>query len=147
MESPQNRELPRKVEEEGGYMEPKVILSPREDLDQKKVSPVENLDGSGSKPFLLNLHEAMEALNMLSLASVTIGDYLVITNKKEDVTIAGEPYIALQLWLNVRSGRVISRIWGRTVTSSSITSVAQGGNSMKKLKSQLSFQLTLQLIF
>ena len=66
-----------------------------------------------------NLHEAMGALNMLSLASVTIGDYVVVTNSREDVTIAGEPYLALQLWLNVRSGRVISRIWGQGGASQS----------------------------
>lgn len=118
-------ELPRKVEEDEEYMEPEVILTPQEEPDQKNiknVTPVENLDGS--KP-LLDFHEAMGALNMLSLASVTIGDYLVITNNREDVTIAGEPYLALQLWLNVRSGKVISRIWGQTVAASNILNVAQ----------------------
>ena len=107
-------DLPGKVEgEEAGYMEPEVILTPAESSDQKKI------EGSdGSKP-LLNLHEAMGALNMLSLASVTIGDYVVVTNSREDVTIAGEPYLALQLWLNVRSGRVISRIWGQGGASQS----------------------------
>ena len=107
-------DLPRKVEgEEEGYMEPEVILTPAEGSDQKKI------EGSdGSKP-LLNLHEAMGALNMLSLASVTIGEYVVVTNSREDVTIAGEPYLALQLWLNVRSGRVISRIWGQERASQS----------------------------
>ena len=114
MESTPDKEpidLPRKVEGEGeGYMEPEVILTPAESSDQK--------NSDGSKP-LLNLHEAMGALNMLSLASVTIGDYVVVTNSREDVTIAGEPYLALQLWLNVRSGRVISRIWGQGGASQS----------------------------
>ena len=117
MESTSDKEhmdLPRKVEgEEEGYMEPEVILTPAEGSDQKKIEGSE-----GSKP-LLNLHEAMGALNMLSLASVTIGDYVVVTNSREDVTIAGEPYLALQLWLNVRSGRVISRIWGQGGASQS----------------------------
>ena len=117
MESTPDKEpidLPRKVEgEEAGYMEPEVILTPAESSDQKKIEGSE-----GSKP-LLNLHEAMGALNMLSLASVTIGDYVVVTNSREDVTIAGEPYLALQLWLNVRSGRVISRIWGQGGASQS----------------------------
>ena len=120
MESTPDKEhmdLPRKVEgEEAGYMEPEVILTPAESSDQKNLTRIEGSDGS--KP-LLNLQEAMGALNMLSLASVTIGDYVVVTNSREDVTIAGEPYLALQLWLNVRSGRVISRIWGQGGASQS----------------------------
>ena len=114
MESAADKEhmdLPRKVEgEEDGYMEPEVILTPAEGSEQKNLTRIEGSEGS---KLLLNLHEAMGALNMLSLASVTIGDYVVVTNSREDVTIAGEPYLALQLWLNVRSGRVISRIWGQ----------------------------------
>ena len=124
MESKQNNdpmELPRKVEEEE-YMEPEVILTPQEEPDQKNIEGIQ--DGQGSKP-LFNFHDAMSALNMLSLTSVTIGDYLVITNNREDVTICGEPYLALQLWLNVRSGKVISRVWGQTVACSNIVNVSQ----------------------
>ena len=73
----------------------------------------------------LQWSEVIRALTHLSLAWVTIGDYIVVMNNKIDATIGGEPYLALQLWLNVKSGRLIKRIWDQTVATGKVVSVAQ----------------------
>ena len=44
-------------------------------------------------------------------------------NNKQDMIIGGEPYLALQLWLNIKSGKIISRIWDQTVSLGKIASV------------------------
>ena len=67
--------------------------------------------------------DVMLALEALCLTSVKLGDYLVIMNAIEDTTIGGEPYIALQLWLNMMSGKVISRIWGQTVSCTTVINI------------------------
>ena len=53
--------------------------------------------------------EVLCALKALSLNSVTLGDHIVIMSGEADVTICGEPYLALQLWLNLRSGDYMGR--------------------------------------
>ena len=63
----------------------------------------------------LKLEEAVSVLQNLSLKWLTIGDYVVVMNSQVDATIGGEPYLALQLWFNVKSGKVIRRIWDQTV--------------------------------
>ena len=63
----------------------------------------------GSQP-QFNLDDAIGALKVLSLNSVTFGDYLVVLNDHEDAMICGEPYLALQLWLNLKSGNEFE-IW------------------------------------
>ena len=72
-----------------------------------------------------DLSEAMSVLQALALTSVTLGDYLVVMNNQEDATISGEPYLALQLWLNMKSGRVINRIWSQTVAYANIANIDQ----------------------
>ena len=72
-----------------------------------------------------SLGEVMCVLRGLSLTSVKLGDYLVVMNTTEDATICGEPYIALQLWLNITSGKVISRIWGQTVACATVVNIEQ----------------------
>ena len=44
---------------------------------------------------------------------VTLGDYVVILRSDFDLTLAGEPYIAVMLLLDRRSGRFLARIWNR----------------------------------
>ena len=70
-----------------------------------------------------SLGDVMRVLEALFLTSVKLGDYLVVMNATEDAIIVGEPYIALQLWLNMISGKVISRIWGRTVACATVTNI------------------------
>ena len=69
--------------------------------------------------------EIESALTDLCLKWMTIGDYLVVVNDKCDVTIGGEPYLALQLWFNVKTGKIINRIWGQTVSSGKVARVSQ----------------------
>ena len=73
----------------------------------------------------LKWNEVQGALGNLPLTWVTIGDYIVINNNKPDMMIGGEPYIALQLWLDVKYGRIISRVWGKTISSRKVASVAE----------------------
>lgn len=73
----------------------------------------------------LKWNEVQDALGNLPLTWVTIGDYIVIINDKPDMMIGGEPYIALQLWLDVKYGRIICRVWGKTVSSGKVASVAE----------------------
>ena len=66
-------------------------------------------------PEVLKVDEVMSILGNLSLRWVTTGDYIVAMNSQVDATIGGEPYLALQLWLNAKSGKIIRRIWDQTV--------------------------------
>ena len=45
-------------------------------------------------------------------------------NSKFDVTIGGEPFLAFQLWANLRSGKIIKRIWGQTVSCGKVVSLS-----------------------
>ena len=49
------------------------------------------------------------ATTTTSLVSLTLGDYVVVVNSEFDVTVRGEPYLALMYLLNVRSGLYIAR--------------------------------------
>ena len=77
----------------------------------------------------LKWNEVLGALTNLSLTWVTIGDYIVVMNSKIDVTIGGEPYLALQLWLNVKSGSLTRRVWDQNVASGKVVSIAQSMSS------------------
>ena len=44
-----------------------------------------------------------------SLVSLTVGEYVVVVNSEFDVTVRGEPYLALMYLLNVRSGKFMAR--------------------------------------
>ena len=71
----------------------------------------------------LKWNQVQDALGNLPLKWVTIGEYIVVMNNKQDMIIGGEPYLALQLWLNIKSGKIISRIWDQTVSLGKIASV------------------------
>ena len=90
------------------------------------------MDSSGSKFSDCNgshlefkWNEVLSALATLSLKYVALGDYIVVLNGQIDATIAGEPYLALQLWLNMKSGKVISRIWDETIAFEKVADVSQ----------------------
>ena len=63
------------------------------------------------------------ALRSLSLTWAPVGDYLVIMNGESDVDICGEPYLAMQIWLNLRSGKFISRLWNQTIAIGTAVSI------------------------
>ena len=69
--------------------------------------------------------EVENALTDLNLKWVTMGDYIVVMKNKCDVSIGGEPYLVLQLWFNVKSGKIINRIWDQTVSSGKVSGVSQ----------------------
>ena len=61
------------------------------------------------KDFVFNHVEIVHAVKRLSLNSVAVGDYFVVMGGEADTTICGEPYLALQLWLNMSSGDYMGR--------------------------------------
>ena len=73
----------------------------------KQESSSIGFDDSPSPDFKWS--DAKHILKDLSLSYVALGDYVVIMNDREDVTFSGEPYIALQLWFNTKTGKVICR--------------------------------------
>ena len=73
----------------------------------------------------LFLEQVKAALQELSLKSVMFEDYLVIMRSDFDVVISDEPYLALTLFLNLRSGRFLGRIWGQTVTKGHADSIEE----------------------
>ena len=68
-----------------------------------------------------SLDEVKAILTSLSLTSVTMGDYLVVTRSEFDLIISGEPYIGLVLLLDLKTGKCLFRIWNQTVTTDVIS--------------------------
>ena len=69
--------------------------------------------------------ELKSALRSLCLTWAPVGDYLVIMNGEVDSNICGEPYLAMQLWLDLKTGKYISRLWNQTIATGKVVSVAQ----------------------
>ena len=63
----------------------------------------------------IDVNEAKRIIASQSLSSFNLGDFLVITNSNFDVTISGQPYLALMLLYSLNSGKYIARIWNQTV--------------------------------
>ena len=70
-------------------------------------------DGSNGSKCRIDLEEAKGVLASLSLTSVTFGRFLLVMRSECDVIIAGEPYVALMLWLDVDTGKFITRVWNQ----------------------------------
>ena len=68
-------------------------------------------------------NQVQDALANLPVTWLKIGDYVVVMNDKLDMMIGGEPYLAMQLWFNIKSGKIISRIWDQTVSLGRVASV------------------------
>ena len=75
--------------------------------------------------------ELERALTEECLKWVTIGDYVLVTNNKYDMMFGGEPYLVLQVWLNIRSGKIITRIWDKTISTGRIAGVSHFIESCK----------------
>ena len=92
------------------------------DKEKPESRPVTQSSYDGQMPEF-NLENALAVLKSLCLNFGTLGDYLVVMNGKADAIINGEPYLALQLWFNMVSGKFIGRIWGRSVSYDKVDSI------------------------
>ena len=75
-------------------------------------------------------------LGKLSLMRVQMEDYLVIMRSTFDVTVAGDPYMAIMLLVNMWSKKFIARIWNRTVMTGSVGSKLEFEEACKTLFDQ-----------
>ena len=73
----------------------------------------------------LILKEMNSAIKGLGLDSVVVGDYLVVLRSNIDVTIEGEPYLALMILLHLKSKAFFARIWNETVTVGNVSNVEE----------------------
>ena len=103
-------------------MDPKQETEPDDPVVESKPGNFE--DHYGQK-LEFNRNDALAVLKALSLNCGILGDYLVVMNGKADVTICGEPYLALQLWFNMVSGKFIRRIWSQTVAYGKVVNITQ----------------------
>ena len=67
----------------------------------------------------INLLEVKRVISSLSLTSVNVGHCLVVMRSEFDLSVSGEPYIALMLVLDLKSRKYISRVWNQTVATGS----------------------------
>ena len=67
----------------------------------------------------INLLEVKHVISTLDLTSVKVGNCLVIMRSEFDLSLSGEPYIALMLLVDLTSGKYISRVWNQTVATGS----------------------------
>ena len=45
---------------------------------------------------------------------VRIENWMILQRSAFDITVEGEPYPALQLYFNLKSGAYLTRVWGKT---------------------------------
>ena len=72
-----------------------------------------------------NLSEARDALESLPLSSVVLDGHLVVFRSGFDLTISGEPYLALMFLFSFKSGEYYARIWNQTVSKGTAGSVEE----------------------
>ena len=70
-----------------------------------------------SKKGMVIKEVAKKVISALSLTSVRMGNFLVVLKSDFDLNMSGEPYIALMLLLDLRSGKYMSRVWNQTVST------------------------------
>ena len=79
-----------------------------------------------NRPHLeFGLDEISSALTKLSLKWVTLSHYIVVMSGRIDAVISGEPFLTLQLWLDTRSGRFMSRVWDQRVASGTVVNMIE----------------------
>ena len=96
----------------------------QQEEEQPESRPTTSDECDGQKPEF-SRQDALTVINALALNYATLGDYLVVMNGKVDAFICGEPYLALQLWFNMVSGKFMSRVWSQTVGYSKVVSMMQ----------------------
>ena len=77
--------------------------------------------------------EAKRIIASQSLSSFNLGDFLVVTNSDFDLTISGEPHVALMLMYHLKSGKYMARIWNQTVA----VGLALKGNELEEACQEL----------
>ena len=79
-----------------------------------------------------------ELFSRLQIAMLKIEDWIVIQRSKFDITVDGQPYPALQLYLNSRTGVHLTRVWGKTYLKGEIipTSWAEIGDLCNQIFGQ-----------
>ena len=87
-------------------------------------------DSKEGKP-QFHVDEATAILESMSLTSFLFKDYLIVMRSEFDMTISDEPYIALTLLFNRKSGRFMARTWNRTVRSGNVTSLEEFEDACK----------------
>ena len=65
----------------------------------------------------LNLEEVSNSLGQLSLTCVELGDYIMVIKSNLDLFIDSEPYLALMLILNKKSGIYMAKLWNKTLSA------------------------------
>ena len=69
---------------------------------------------SSSRGLFSNCAELVGVLNRLELVMVKIEDWIILQRSVFDITMDGEPFPALQLYFNIKTGSHLTRVWGRT---------------------------------
>ena len=87
--------------------------APCQQQKEAEMSGTGNYEGHG----VMDVNEVKRILAHKSLSSINVGGFLIVTNSDFDVTISGEPYLALMLLYNIKSGKFMARIWNQTVAT------------------------------
>ena len=102
--------LPLVGDDEEGLSKQDLDLGLDDDEDKLMGGDSSGLKRLGRPVF--HRDEAEAALAAMSLVSLATTDgHLVVMRSSFDVRVAGEPYHALMLLLDVGSGRYLARIW------------------------------------
>ena len=75
------------------------------EAQERLVNEGDNALSSQETKCQFDLEEAKGILASLSLTSVAFEDYLIVMRSEFDVNILGQPYLALMLLFNVKSGK------------------------------------------
>ena len=78
------------------------------------------------------IDEVAGILDSMSLRSFLYEDYLIVVRSSFDVTIVEEPYIALTLLFNMKSGRFMARLWDQTVDKGQAVLLEQFRDACKR---------------
>ena len=65
------------------------------------------------------LEEAQSIFSDLALVSIRMQDFLMVFKSDFDLTVSGEPYVALMLILGLKTGKYMLRLWNQTIASGS----------------------------
>ena len=102
--------MPVTEERSGETMEPPETMEPSQ----------EDVQLLGEVKFCFDESYIIHADHSLKL--IHLRDYILVLKNDFDLLIAGEPYHALTLLLNKRSGVFLERIWNKTVSTGRVTS-------------------------
>ena len=73
-----------------------------------------------SRGFLSNCADFMGVLSRLEIVMVKIEDWMILQRSAFDIAVDGEPYPALQLYFNMKTGAYLTRVWGKTYSKGEI---------------------------